>query len=522
MTLPTSPSPRRMPIGLIVLVVVGAAIIAGAYFSLPDDNARRFLATAAATGLTVIMLLVWWLFFSGISARTRGRSIAVLAGCIAAFLTLVKLEGCSGNNYPVFAWRWTPKHERPQLDLPSAEGVTIDLSKTTSSDSPQFLGPDRDNQIPRVRLARDWAAHPPAELWRHPLGAGWSSFAVVGDYAVTQEQRGSDELVVCYEKLTGKVCWTHSDTDAFISLIGGDGPRATPTIAGGRVFTMGAKGRLNCLDGATGKAIWSHALLDEHAENFTAIFPEWGKSCSPLVIDDLVIVSTGRPNGHSLEAYDTANGKLVWHAGDALSAYDSPVLTTLAGVRQIVIVNRESVDGHDPNTGEHLWTFEWPGGEPKVPQPVPIEPDKLLVAAGYGLGAKLLKIGHSPGVWSVSPVWSKRYLKPKFTNMVVRDGIAYALDDGSALTCIDLETGNRNWRGGRYGHGQILQAGDLLIVQAESGEVALVDANAEGATELGRFTVFADKTWNEPTLAGRYLLLRNDREAACYELPLAN
>lgn len=505
-----------------MILAIGALAMLGAWFGLQFDHAKQFLATSSAAGATVLALTLRWLFFSGLDRSARNRWLMAIAATVAAFFSLVKLEGCSGNNHPVLAWRWVPRRE-PTLPppLPAEQTTPVDLSPTTPDDSPQFLGPQRDAHVNEVHLARDWSTHPPRELWRRAVGAGWSSFAVVGDYAVTQEQRGNDELVVCYRKLTGEVCWTHADPGSFESVIGGNGPRATPTIHSGRVYTMGAKGRLNCLDGATGKPIWSHALLDEHAADFAQVFPEWGKSCSPLIVENLVIVSRGLPDGHSLEAYDAETGKLVWHAGDALSAYDSPVLTTIDGVPQIVIVNRESVDAHDPKTGEHLWSYEWKGGEPKVPQPVPIEPNKLLIAAGYGLGAKLLKIGHAPGVWTIQELWSKRYLKPKFTNVIVRDGVAYGLDDGSALTCIDLATGNRRWRGGRYGHGQILQAFDLLIVQAESGEVVLVDAKPEGATELGHITALAEKTWNEPTLAGRYLLVRNDREAACYELPVA-
>jgi outer membrane protein assembly factor BamB len=436
----------------------------------------------------------------------------------AVAVGLVRVEGCSGDNHPIFAWRWQRK-EQPKLVPLETKGIEVDLTRTTPGDSPQFLGPDRDNQVPGIKLARDWEAHPPKEVWRHPIGAGWSSFAVVGDFAVTLEQRDDREVVVCYRKSTGETCWVHDDGETFISVIGGDGPRSTPTIDEGRVYTFGVMGRLSCLDGATGKALWSHPLLDRQAENFSKIYPEWGKSCSPLVVGNLVIVSRGLPDGHSLEAYDKLTGKRAWHAGDAPSAYTSPVLATLDGKQQIVVVDRESVEGYDLD-GAPLWSFEWKGAEPKVPQPVAIAPDRLFISAGYGVGAKLLKLDQGDGGWKIEELWSKRTLKPKFTNVVVRDPIAYALDDGTALTCIDLATGNRKWRGGRYGHGQILQAGDLLLVLAENGELALVDATADSGKELGRVTIFADKTWNEPTLAGKYLLMRNDREAACYELPL--
>ncbi len=513
------PSESRRRRWLIAILLVGACLILACSALLRSNQANRFLATSASTGLTVIAASVWFLFFSGISPKTRHRLILGTTAGFIALLSMVKLEGCSGDNHPIFAWRWAKPHVQ-KFDV-SGPSTAVDLTHTTRDDSPQFLGPQRDAQFTDVKLDRDWEAHPPKLIWKKPIGKGWSSFAVVGDFAVTQEQRDNQEWTVCYRVSTGDVCWTHTDPDEFTSVIGGDGPRSTPTIDDGRVYTFGVMGRLSCLDGATGKAIWSHTLLDPKAENFTQLFPEWGKSCSPLVTDRLVIVSRGLPDGHSLEAYGKVTGLLVWGSGDAPSAYDSPVRATLNGVDQIVIVNRESVDGHDYRTGRHLWSFAWPGKEPKVPQPIPVGSDRLFVAAGYGIGAKLLELSHTGDDWKVDELWAKRTMKPKFTNVIIRDGVVIGIDDGTALTCIDLATGERKWRGGRYGHGQILQVGELMLVQAESGEVVLVEATPEKCEELGRFTALADKTWNEPTLVGRLLLVRNDREAACYELPVA-
>ncbi|HEX3871549.1 MAG TPA: PQQ-binding-like beta-propeller repeat protein [Pirellulales bacterium] len=508
----------------LLILAVGGCLIAATYSLIRFNESNRFLAMSSSAGLTVIALYVWAMFFSGLRRATRRNLVLTTAAVIAGFFSLVKLEGCTGNNHPVFGWRWKEQPAlalRDELVREDAKRVEVDLTDTTPDDSSQFLGPNRDARIEGVHLARDWSKNPPRLVWRHEVGKGWSSFAVVGDYAVTQEQEQQREWTICYGKTTGDVCWAHDDPESFDSVIGGDGPRDTPTIDQGRVYTFGVLGRLNCLDGSTGSVLWTHSLLDKDAENFSKIFPEWGKSCSPLVTDKFVIVSRGLPEGHSLEAYDKLTGELKWHAGDAPSAYDSPMLATLGGVQQVVIVNRESVDGHDVETGQHLWSFEWKGSEPKVPQPIALGNDRLLVAAGYGLGTKLLEVTKTSEEWMVREIWAKRTLKPKFTNIVINDGVAYAIDDGTALTCIDLKNGDRRWRGGRYGHGQILQAGDLLLVQAESGEVALVDATPEKCEELGRFPALADKTWNEPTLSGKYLLVRNDREAACYELPLA-
>jgi outer membrane protein assembly factor BamB len=247
--------------------------------------------------------------------------------------------------------------------------------------------------------------------------------------------------------------------------------------------------------------------------------PEWGKACSPLVVDGRVIVSAGGANGRSLVAYDAASGERVWTAGTGRSSYSSPALMTLGGRPQVVILNSSSVAGHDPASGSLLWEQPFPGQQPNVAVPIPLAGDQVLVSAGYGIGSKAYRVaGNGPGL-QATLVWESPRLKSKFANMIAHGGSVYGLDDG-VLTCINPADGERRWKGGRYGHGQILLVGDLLIVQTEEGEIVLVEATPEAHREITRFAVLDGKTWNPPALAGRVLLVRNDREAAAYELPV--
>ena len=258
-------------------------------------------------------------------------------------------------------------------------------------------------------------------------------------------------------------------------------------------------------------------------------------SGSPLVLDDLVVVSAGGKDGKSLVAYHKDTGERVWRGGSSPAEYSSPLITTLAGVPQILIFNYGSVAAHDPNGGELLWQHPWPSGAQCVSQPVPLPDDHLFVSSAYGIGCKLFQIAHdADNQLKATLVWETPRLKAKFTNVIHRDGYIYGLDDG-VLVCLDLVDGQRKWKRGRYGHGQIIlvdapppaggKRGDsdqnsLLLVSAESGDVLLVEVNPNESKELARFPALASKTWNNPALAGPYLLVRNDREAACYELPL--
>lgn len=510
----------------LVILALGAALVAAIQATglFARDAAVQFLASRSAVALTLMLLALWGLFFTGLRGLTRLMLVLSGIGCMLAFFAVVRVEGVSGDMRPAFAWRWRPRADHDLAKEISAAGKpadsTIDLTQTTDHDFPQFLGPERNGKLPGPKLATDWDEQPPKLMWRQPIGAGWSSFAVIGPYAITQEQRGDQELVACYELLTGQLLWAHADEGRFSEVIAGDGPRATPTVADGRVYALGAAGRMNCLDGATGDVIWTHDVLKENdAPNV-----EWGKSCSPAIVDDLVVVSAGGSDGRSLVAYDKTSGEEIWHGGDDPSSYSSPAVATLAGVRQILIVNHHAVAAHDPADGRVLWRYPWQGTQPKVGQPIVVGASQVLIGSGYGVGCILLDVEQaSDSEFSVREAWKAHNLKlkPKFTNLILQDGFVYGLDDGRSLVCLDLADGKRRWQEGRFGHGQILLVGELLLVQSESGEVALVEPSPERYQELGRFQAIEGKTWNAPALAGRYLLVRNAEEAACYELPQA-
>ena len=467
----------------------------------------KIFLTSAIITLTVLLGLLWLLCFSRLRWRTKLITCAIGALGIFIVANLFQFKGFSGDLAPIFEWRWREKPSNFQAD-----SSRISDTQTQTTDYPQFLGPHRNGVVTSIKLNLDWETHPPKLVWRRPVGAGWSGFAVVGNTAITQEQEGDWEKVVSYDLHTGEVRWSHQDQARYYTAPAGLGPRATPTISGNRVYTVGSTGILNCLDFETGDRLWTANTFEENS----AEPPPWGVSSSPLVLDELVIVSAG-----GAVAYHKETGKIAWTGHRTQSGYSSPMLTTLAGVEQVVLFNQGLITAHEPLTGKLLWQQPWVKTYAEcVAQPVPLSDNQLLVSTGYGAGAKLFQISrNNASEFNVSTIWESIYLKAKFTNVIFYENYLYGLDDG-IFACINPVDGTRQWKRGRYGHGQTLLISDVLLVLTESGEVVLVEPDPENHREHARFTALKGKTWNTPALAGSYLLVRNDREAACYELAI--
>jgi outer membrane protein assembly factor BamB len=458
-------------------------------------------------GLAVcVALLIWWLFLSRVRLRLR---LSVLGWMFVTGLvggSLVKITGVTGDMLPIFDWRW-----RKPVEIASNSAEKLQ-AKVPRTDFPQFYGPNRNGVLTGPKLASDWAQNPPQLVWKHPVGAGWSGFAVVGDLCITQEQQQKNECVTAYDLTTGQQRWTHSDQAHFDTTIGGAGPRATPTVVNGRVFALGATGLLNCLELATGKVIWTRDVV----KAVEGKVPTWGMASSPLIVDDLVIVHGGEEGTHSLLALRCSDGEIAWKTGKTPS-YATPVFATLAGVPQVLAFHHGSIEGHDVKTGAVLWQRPCGNGNVVCASPLVIGADEVLFSSGYGVGAELLKLSPKDNEVQVESLWQSTRMKAKFSHIFTREGCVFGLDDG-IFACMDLKDGSKQWRDGRYGHGQGLVVGEHYLLMAESGELVLLRPTRAAPNELGRFRVFNSKTWNPIALAGDLLLVRNDREAACLRL----
>jgi outer membrane protein assembly factor BamB len=368
-----------------------------------------------------------------------------------------------------------------------------------------------------VRINTDWSTSPPVQMWRRPIGPGWSSFAVSGDLLYTQEQRGDDEIVSCYKVSTGQPVWRHRDPVRFWESNGGAGPRGTPTLAKGRVFAFGATGILNALDARSGAVKWSRNAASDTGRKV----PDWGFASSPLVIDDEVVIAVSG----TLAAYDLATGAPRWVGPRQLGSYSSPHRATIGGVAQIVLLSGSGAASVAPTNGALLWKHDWqPGGATIVQPALTADGDILInaIAMSGGAGLRRLKVAQGSGGWSVEERWTSNGLKPYFNDFVIHKGHAYGFDN-NILACIDLADGQRKWKGGRYGNGQLvlLPEQDLLLLVSEEGELALVGATTDQFRELARFPALNGKSWNHPVLVGDVLLVRNGQEMAAFQLSLA-
>ena len=537
-------------LGVLLLTVVGlGATWFAADVSISTGAMGGLLPMLALPPLTVA-LVVWALAASHLSAGARRGTMAATILLACAAWTLVKTGGFDQSFDNDLMWRWaqTPEDRLvadptaalppPRLAQPTAVPAAPGASAADAAASdaatlpakenaeasvadaraewPGFRGPGRDGIVRGVRIDTDWSRQPPAELWRRKVGPGWSSFAVHGDAIYTQEQRGDDEIVASYSLSTGKPLWSHRDAVRFWESNGGAGPRATPTLANGRVYTLGATGVLNVLDARTGALVWSrNAAADAHAQT-----PMWGFAGSPLVVGDALIVGTSG----TLVGYDAATGEPRWvgpqHTLSDSGSYSSPQHVTIHGVEQVVLLSEAGATGVAPADGRVLWEHPLRGSP--ILQPVLTAEGDLLIhvmSMDGGQGIRRLVVRQESNGWTATERWTSDGLKTMSSDFVVHNGYAFGFD-GTIFACVDLADGKRKWKGGRYGSGQVMLLPDqnLLLIVSEEGELALVSATPDKYTELAKVPAVDGKTWNHPVLVGNVLLVRNGEEMAAFRL----
>lgn len=515
-------------IGAVVLLAAGfMASWRGVDVSLAT-GAQGMLYPLLAVPVVSLAFVAWAVLTRRSTGALRWVTMSATIFAATGVWTLVRTGGLSGSFENELSWRWTKSAEERLLaqpveippapvavpaPAPAPAVVAAPVAPAVVRYWPGFRGADRDGVVRGARIERDWKAAPPVEMWRRAVGPGWLSFAVNGELIYTQEQRGEEEVVSCYRLANGKPVWMHKDAARFWESNAGPGPRGTPTLHNGRVYTLGATGIVNALDARTGAVVWTRNAGDDTG----AKRPDWGFSGSPLVVGDVLIVAASG----NLIGYELATGEPRWKGPEGGDSYSSPRLATVDGVSQVLLMSATGVMSVAPADGATLWRHEWKGYP--IVQPGVTADGDVLISVSESSGTRRLSAKHGQEGWAVEERWTSNALKPYFNDFVIHKGHAYGFD-GSILACVNLADGKRKWKGGRYGQGQmiLLADQDLLLVLSEEGELALVQAKDDQYTELARRPGIEGKTWNHPVVAGDVLLVRNGEEMAAFRLTAAS
>ena len=443
------------------------------------------------------------------------------AGCSA----LVRTDGVWGNFAFGLDWRWKPTAEElAEEDIRRAEqgvaNVPVDaealLAALGSAPWPRFRGPHGDSTQTGRRFSDDWNAHPPEEIWRHRIGPAWSSFVIGADRLFTQEQRLQDEVVSCYDAKTGEPIWSFETPGRFFESLGGLGPRATPTLADGSIYALGAEGMLVRLNAVDGSLLWKADVKSLAGRNQP---PMWGFSSSPWVGGGVVVVHAGGAGDKGIIAVNAEDGQVAWTAPAGEMSYSSVQQIRLLDADYLCLLSNTGVHLWEPATGKRVYDYAFSHMGYRACQAQVIDGNRLLIPTGMGTGTRLVEFFRGDNGLEAKELWTSKDMKPDFNDILVHDGHIYGFDN-AIFACIRLEDGKRMWKGGRYAKGQALLLADsgLIVVVSESGQLVLVRATPDGHQELATVDALDDKTWNHPVVVGDLLYVRNAEEVVCYRL----
>lgn len=533
-----TPNQHRFWIPVLILLLAAGAMVGLPYVPTETlDEGTRNSLIIAVVALAALLVALWYLSLSGFSWTTRIVGPAAALGLVVAAMPApgggLLIRRIEFNGFMQvrleFVWQDDPeelldeylKKQAKTRESPAADS-TLPGELADADYMSEYRGKKRDGIVPGEPLSETWGEGQPKELWKHPVGGGYASFAVDGNRAFTIEQRRENEAVVCYDIPSGVEIWAHEYPGRFEETLGGLGPRSTPTFHDGRLYSLGALGSLRCLNAADGTLVWAKDIFEVNGSKNL----QWGMSGSPLVVDGKVIVTPGSQGGSTdsgaVLAFDATTGELLRKGTGPQGSYASPMLAELLGVRQILVFDAAGLAGYDPDQLDELWRFEWKSQfDINAAQPVVVDDHTVFITSN--VGCALIELTQNDGSWTATPKWKDITLKADYSNAILQDGHVYGLDKGY-LTCVKLADGKRAWKGkNKYGNGQMLLRGKLLVIISESeARLSLVRATPEKFEPLHSIPVFEEfKTWNCPVLSGNRLLLRNHVQMAGFELPFA-
>ena len=400
-------------------------------------------------------------------------------------------------------------------------GLAVSGTCTRADDWPGFLGKNRNGISAETSLIDAFPASGPVVRWRVAGGVGMSAVVVQGDNALTTWNADGQQWLVALDTSNGSLKWRTPMGAAYKNPMG-DGPRATPTIAADRAYAYSGEGILMAVDLASGRPLWRKDVVKE----LSAKPSEYGMSCSPLVIDDRVIVHAGADDA-AVVAFATSDGKLLWKTGTGHAGYSSPVLMDIAGTQQVVAFSGTAVLGIDPDSGKNLWSypFETDYGC-NTASPVAID-GGVFISSGENHGSVLLDVKKLNGTYAVSERWksldSKSVMRNEWQTSIVVGEHLYGFDNVGAagpvshFSCIEAKSGKPVWQKSRFGKGNLVYADGKFWLTTIEGELVIAKADTDGFQELSRATL-VEKNRQTLSIANGCGYLRDDSEVVCIEL----
>jgi outer membrane protein assembly factor BamB len=390
-------------------------------------------------------------------------------------------------------------------------------TSATAADWPQLLGPTRDGVYSGNEIAEVWPKDGPARVWHRTVGEGYAGPVVSGGTVVLFHRVGNKEVIEAMEAATGKALWTFAYPTKFQDGTRIDhGPRATPTIADGRIYTLGPEGQLHCLSVKTGEKVWMRELRKEFG-----VEKKWhGMAGSPLIDGNALFLNVGGTNQASLAAFDKATGSLIWTNGRDKFSCSTPVIGTFGGQRHLLCVTRGSFRAADPETGKTLFHHPFQSrdrGSVNAASPVVIG-DQIFISAGYGLGGQLLQVGGGkPEV-----VWSTKEFANQYATSIHWDGHLYGIhgqtESSFDLRCVEVKTGKVIWSEKNFGAGNLLRVGSDLLILTYLGELFKVPATPQGFKPKARAQIMSFGVRAYPAVADGFLYARSTRQMVCIDL----
>jgi len=504
-------------IGFFAVAIIGVVATALLHLSMQGMGSMIFQIPYGIAAFTIPLILL-------ANQPSIRLPIALVSSVIGfGYWNFLQSEGVSGEFVSDLSWRWEATAEenylksRAKKEAPNSLSINEPAVTLASAAWPSFRGASRDGKLMGLSLSEDWIASPPKLIWKTQIGPGWSSFSVAGNRLFTQEQRGEKEAVVCLDAKTGQTVWEYEYLSRFWESVAGAGPRATPTIADEGLFSLGANGILTCLNASTGAKTWVRDIQVDSKRKP----PMWGFSSSPLVTEGVVVVHAGSGTKEDgvLLGYEASTGEPRWSTASGSHSYSSAQTANLEGVSGVLMETNSGLQFVNTKDGSTLWEFDSPSSNYRTLQPLVLG-NSILLANSLGEGTKRLSVTRDGESWSIKEEWTSRDMKPDFNDFVEHQGSLYGFD-GNIFACVDLATGKRQWKKGRYGNGQVLllcDAGQMLIT-SEAGELVLLKADSSKMVELAKFQAIEGKTWNHSVVVGNLVFIRNAEQAACYELP---